>query len=162
MLAEDAENEWVFWNDDGQRLTYEALRFQTQCLCKAAGVPYRGEHVFRHTFATNCYHKRVDVRILSRLMGHADVDITYNIYVHLYGDGFDEMYSALVPKGKEKTQTLATLRSHGRGRRTRTLNKGFGDPRVTITPCPYVLSNRIHYTGKPWFCQGVSFREGQI
>ena len=29
-------------------------------------------------------------------LGHADVNITYNIYVHLYGDGFDEMYSALV------------------------------------------------------------------
>ena len=98
---------------DGQRLTYEALRFLTQCLCKAAGVPYRGEHVFRHTFAMNCYHKRVDVRILSRLLGHADVNITYNICVHVYGDGFDEMYSALVPKGKERTQTLATLRSHG-------------------------------------------------
>ena len=23
--------------------------------------------------------------------------------------------------------------------RTRTLNKGFGDPRVTITPCPYAV-----------------------
>lgn len=96
MLAEDSENEWVFVNDDGQRLSYEALRYQTQCLCKAACVPYRGEHVFRHTFATNCYHKGVDVKILSRLLGHADVNITYNIYVHLYGDGFDEMYSALV------------------------------------------------------------------
>ncbi len=90
-----------FVNDDGQRLSYEALRYQTQCLCKAAGVPYRGEHVFRHTFATNCYHKWVDVKILSRLLGHADVNITYNIYVHLYGDGFDEMYSALV-SGKLK------------------------------------------------------------
>ena len=29
--------------------------------------------------------------------------------------------------------------SYGRGRRTRTLNKGFGDPRVTITPCPYAV-----------------------
>ena len=36
------------------------------------------------------------MKILSRLLGHADVNITYSIYVHLYGDGFDEMYSALV------------------------------------------------------------------
>ena len=36
-------------------------------------------------------------KILSRLLGHADVNITYNIYIHLYGDGFDELYSALVP-----------------------------------------------------------------
>lgn len=98
MLKANTENEWVFTNDDGQRLSYEALRYQTQRLCKAADVPYRGEHVFRHTFATNCYHKGIDVKILSRLLGHADVNITYNIYVHLYGDGFEEMYEALVGK----------------------------------------------------------------
>ncbi len=39
-----------------------------------------------------------------------------------------------------KTKTFS-----GRGRRTRTLNKGFGDPRVTITPCPYVLANEYYY-----------------
>ena len=59
-------------------------------------IAYKGEHIFRHTFATNCYYKGMDVKILSKLLGHADVNITYNIYVHLYGDGFDEMYSALV------------------------------------------------------------------
>ena len=92
-------NEWVFANDDGERLSYEALRYQTRKACKEAGIEYRGEHVFRHTFATNCYHKGIDVKILSRLLGHADVNITYNLYIHLYGDGFDEMYEALVGNG---------------------------------------------------------------
>ena len=77
---------------------YEALRWQTKCACRDAGIQYRGEHVFRHTFATNCYYKGMDIKILSRLLGHADVNITYNIYVHLYGDGFEEMYEALVGK----------------------------------------------------------------
>lgn len=38
----------------------------------------------------------MNVKVLSKLLGHADVNVTYNIYVHLYGDGFDEMYAALV------------------------------------------------------------------
>ena len=33
------------------------------------------------------------------VLGHADVNITYNLYIHLYGDGFDEMYEALVGNG---------------------------------------------------------------
>ena len=72
---------------------YEALRWQTKCACRDAGIEYRGEHVFRHTFATNCYYKGMDIKILSKLLGHADVNITYNIYIHLYGDGFEEMYT---------------------------------------------------------------------
>ena len=95
-LYERRKNEWVFTNRDGERLSYEALRYQTRIACQEAGIEYRGEHVFRHTFATNCYHKGIDVKILSRLLEHADVNITYNLYIHLYGDGFDEMYTALV------------------------------------------------------------------
>lgn len=98
-LYERRKNEWVFTNDDGERLSYEALRYQTRIACQEAGIEYRGEHVFRHTFATNCYHKGIDVKILSRLLGHADVNITYNLYIHLYGDGFDEMYTALTGNG---------------------------------------------------------------
>ena len=72
------------------------LQYQTQRLCKAADLPYRGEYVFRHTFTTNCYHNGIDMKILSKLPRHADVNITYNIYMHLYGDRFDEMYAAIV------------------------------------------------------------------
>ena len=95
-LSENRKGEWVFNDGSSERLSYEALRWATKNACRDAGIEYRGEHVFRHTFATNCYHKGIDVKILSKLLGHADVNITYNLYVHLYGDGFEELYSALV------------------------------------------------------------------
>ena len=85
---------WVFSSHDSH-LSYEALRYQTMSLCREAGVPYYGEHIFRHTFATNCYYRGVDVKILSRILGHCETSVTYNTYVNLYGDAFDEMYAAL-------------------------------------------------------------------
>jgi hypothetical protein len=32
---------------------------------------------------------------MSKLLGHADVSITYNIYIHLYGDDLEEMRGVL-------------------------------------------------------------------
>ena len=93
-LKDSRETEWIF-EQDGDRYTYQKLTYQTKKLCREAGVKYHGEHVFRHTFATNCYYKGIDVKILSRLMGHSSVQVTYNTYVNLYGDGFDDMYAAL-------------------------------------------------------------------
>lgn len=94
ILLARRETEWVF-EQDKERYTYQKLAYQTKKLCKEAGVKFYGEHVFRHTFATNCYYKGIDVKILSRLMGHSSVQVTYNVYINLYGDGFDDMYTAL-------------------------------------------------------------------
>lgn len=93
-LKQRRTTEWVF-EQDGKRYSYQKLTYQTKKLCREAGVRYYGEHVFRHTFATNCYYKGIDVKILSKLMGHSSVQVTYNIYINLYGDGFDDMYAAL-------------------------------------------------------------------
>lgn len=93
-LKERRTTEWVF-EKYGERMSYQQLTYQTKRLCREARVDYQGEHVFRHTFATNCYYKGIDVKILSRLMGHSSVQVTYNIYINLYGDGFDDMYAAL-------------------------------------------------------------------
>lgn len=86
---------FIFAGDDGRPITYEALRYQIQVACDKAGVPYKGQHVFRHTFATNCYYRGCNVKILSKLLGHSDVTITYNIYIHLFGDALEEMRSVL-------------------------------------------------------------------
>ena len=39
-------------------------------------------HGLRHTFATNCIKLGVDYKTVSELLGHANVNITLNLYVH--------------------------------------------------------------------------------
>ncbi len=55
-------------------------RFQK--LLTDADIPYKNFHVLRHTFATNCISNGVDVKTLSEILGHSDVRITLNRYVH--------------------------------------------------------------------------------
>ena len=97
ILKRRATSVFVFGDDSTRsgRLEYPTLIRTIKKMCRDSGVPYRGAHVFRHTFATNCYYKGIDVKILSKLLGHSDVKITYNTYINLYGDGFDDMYAAL-------------------------------------------------------------------
>ena len=86
---------YIFQGKDGRPLSYEVMRYQIQLACAQANVPYLGQHVFRHTFATNCYERGCDVKILSKLLGHADVTVTYNVYIHLFGDALEEMRSVV-------------------------------------------------------------------
>lgn len=39
-------------------------------------------HILRHTFATNCIDNGMDIKSLSEILGHSDVQITLNRYVH--------------------------------------------------------------------------------
>lgn len=94
QLQSEATSKFVFGADD-KRLDYPTLIRAIKKMCAEINVPYLGAHVFRHTFATNCYYKGIDVKILSKLLGHSDVKVTYNTYINLYGDGFDDMYAAL-------------------------------------------------------------------
>uniref|UniRef100_UPI004055D5E2 tyrosine-type recombinase/integrase n=1 Tax=Agathobacter sp. TaxID=2021311 RepID=UPI004055D5E2 len=49
---------------------------------RAAGIEDANFHVLRHTFATNCIGNGADVKSVSELLGHSDVKITLNRYVH--------------------------------------------------------------------------------
>ena len=86
---------YVFGANESQPFSYEAMRGQAKSVCKAAKVPYYGLHVFRHTFATNCYHRGCDVKVLSKLLGHGSVAVTYNTYIHLYGDALEAMRTVI-------------------------------------------------------------------
>lgn len=49
---------------------------------EASGIRKSHFHILRHTFATNCIDSGMDVKSLSEILGHADVKITLNRYVH--------------------------------------------------------------------------------
>lgn len=74
-----------------ESIGYNTCRNAVLELCEKAKVKYSGFHIFRHTFATNCYYKGCDVKKLSKLMGHSEVSITYNTYIHLFGDNIDDL-----------------------------------------------------------------------
>jgi len=42
-----------------------------------------GAHALRHTFASLLFKNGVDVKTVSVLLGHKDVSVTYNTYIHL-------------------------------------------------------------------------------
>lgn len=93
-LKQSSDAGGYIFQDERKRnspLTFDQLRWCLIIACRKAGVEYRGNHIFRHTFATNCYNRGCDVKILSKLLGHADTYVTYNVYVHLFGDALEEM-----------------------------------------------------------------------
>ena len=52
-------------------------RYLAQCKIKDANF-----HALRHTFSTNAIEQGFDVKSLSELLGHANVNVTLNLYVH--------------------------------------------------------------------------------
>lgn len=51
-------------------------------ISKKANINSINFHGLRHTFATNCIKLGIDYKTVSELLGHANVNITLNLYVH--------------------------------------------------------------------------------
>lgn len=58
-------------------------------------MEHRGLHALRHSFASNLYARGVEVKIISKLLGHASVEITCNRYIHFEGDIDDTLRQAV-------------------------------------------------------------------
>ena len=51
-------------------------------ILKCCGIKDANFHTLRHTFATRCVEVGFDIKSLSEILGHANVNITLNRYVH--------------------------------------------------------------------------------
>lgn len=76
--------EYIFSTETGNVIFARAFdtmfrKIQTNCGFKEI----YGVHALRHTFASLLFKKGVDVKTVSEILGHKDVSVTYNIYIHL-------------------------------------------------------------------------------
>ena len=78
-------SKYVIATSDGKPIGQRYLDRLFRNIQIAAGFPEEriyGIHSLRHTFATLLIKNRVDIKTVSELLGHSDVTITLNTYVH--------------------------------------------------------------------------------
>lgn len=73
---------YIFANKIGNPADRHNLNRSFRGILTKAGLPTRGVHALRHTFATNWVQKSPDITALSRILGHTDPAFTYKTYCH--------------------------------------------------------------------------------
>lgn len=83
MLSQKAkDNEYIFYNDEGQPLHYTYCRKKLHRFCKLSGIRTINWHALRHTFASHLAAKGVSVFAIKELLGHSDIKMTMR-YSHI-------------------------------------------------------------------------------
>lgn len=63
--------------------TYDTALFK---ICDKVGIKRFSMHVLRHTFATRCIEAGMMPKTLQKILGHSNIGITMNLYVHITED----------------------------------------------------------------------------
>jgi site-specific recombinase XerD len=100
----------VFPNDMGTMRSYDGFRATYRRFMDKNALGNYSLHCYRHTFATMLLVERgVNVKIVSKLLGHADVETTLGVYSHVLSGVCEgvagvvgELYKELTAKGTEK------------------------------------------------------------
>jgi integrase len=81
--------DYVLSTKDGNPMTPRYLDRMLRKIAVAAGFSedkVYGLHALRHTFASRLFATGEDVKTVSELLGHSDITITYNTYIHLINE----------------------------------------------------------------------------
>jgi len=78
--------EFVFLCRKGEPTKNSAYDTTLFKLCDKAGIPRFSMHVLRHTMATRCIEGGMRPKTLQVILGHSNIGITMNLYVHVTED----------------------------------------------------------------------------
>lgn len=61
-------------------------QYYFESVLRRCGIRKRSYHTLRHTYATRCIEKGIDIKSVSEMLGHSDIATTLRLYVHLSMD----------------------------------------------------------------------------
>lgn len=83
-LSERSQNPTlIVSNTNGKIIPPDHVERTFYRVLKNIGIEKTGTHSLRHTFASFLFDRGVDVKTVSKLLGHASIQITLNTYIHL-------------------------------------------------------------------------------
>ena len=77
-----SDNEYYILSNNEKYIEPRTYRKYFNKVLKESKIKPFNFHSLRHTFATNCITLGCDYKTVSELLGHANVNITLNLYVH--------------------------------------------------------------------------------
>jgi integrase len=83
LLSKFKSNDENFFISNSTKPTEpRTIQYRFKSILKRLHLPLINFHQLRHIFATNCVALGFDIKTLSEILGHSNVEITLNRYVH--------------------------------------------------------------------------------
>ena len=76
------KNAYVLTGRTDKPMEPRSYQYYFASVLRRCGLKKRCYHTLRHTYATRCIEKGVDIKSLSEMLGHADITTTLRLYVH--------------------------------------------------------------------------------
>lgn len=78
--------DYVFITKNGEKIKsrQNVNRTLTNMMIRAkCSIPNCTPHELRHSFGSALIRNGVDIKVVSQLLGHKDISVTYNVYIHI-------------------------------------------------------------------------------
>lgn len=82
--------DWFVFGDVNP-IHYEAIRIRKNKIAQLAGVKQIRLHDFRHSCASLLISQGANVTMVSKYLGHGKVDVTLNVYSHMFRNQLDDI-----------------------------------------------------------------------
>ena len=92
----------IFLNSNNRLIPNSNYDSYLEKICNKAGIEKISMHTLRHTFATRCIESGMKPKTVQKILGHANISMTMDLYVHVTEDEkekemqkFEQMYGSV-------------------------------------------------------------------